>query len=368
MLSDPASGLKNSAENNLLFIPEEEKFRIIADTAPVLIWIANTEKLCYYFNKVWLNFTGKSSEEEYGNGWINGIHPDDLKNYVALYNTAFNNRNEFNIEYRLKRHDGEYRWMLVNGVPRYTGDNTFAGYIGSCIDITISKEADKRKDEFISIASHELKTPVTTMKVYLHLLEDYFKKNNDAEHLQFTRKAEKQVTKLSKLINDLLDLSRIQEDGLEFNDEIISYADLIYEITENYQSLISTHSIEISGNCKSKIKGDKERITQAFMSMLNNAVKYSSLNNKIIIELSESGDFITTSIKDFGIGIAEKHHAFIFDKFYRVHETSKQTYPGLGIGLYITSEIIKRHGGNIKVNSKEGYETNFIFTLPIFEK
>ncbi|RZM20845.1 MAG: PAS domain S-box protein [Pedobacter sp.] len=123
-----------AAENNPI-IPVEQHFKIMADSAPVLIWIAGPDKLCYFFNASWLRFTGRTLEQEYGNGWAEGIHPDDAKRCMEIYSSSFDARESFKMEYRLKRHDGVYRWVVDTGVPRYATDGEFAGYIGSCTDI-----------------------------------------------------------------------------------------------------------------------------------------------------------------------------------------------------------------------------------------
>ena len=120
----------------------EERFRTLADATPVLIWGSGTDKLCNYFNKQWLDFTGRTNEQEMGDGWTEGVHPDDLERCLETYVTAFDARTPFTMEYRLRRHDGEYRWVLDNGVPRFAPDGTFSGYIGSCIDITDRRRAE----------------------------------------------------------------------------------------------------------------------------------------------------------------------------------------------------------------------------------
>ena len=125
----------------------EERFRLVADTAPVLIWMSGTDKLCTYFNKPWLDFTGRSIEQELGNGWAKGVHPDDLLRCLDTYTRSFDGREEFRMEYRLRHRDGEYRWILDIGVPRFNRDGSFAGYIGSVVDISERKMAEERLRE-----------------------------------------------------------------------------------------------------------------------------------------------------------------------------------------------------------------------------
>lgn len=130
-------------------LPIDGQFKLIADKAPVLMWIANVDKLCYFFNAAWLSFTGRTIVQEYGDGWTTGVHPDDMERCLDIYNTAFDARKEFKMEYRLRRYDGEYCWILDNGVPNYTADGTFAGYIGTCILVDEVLQSETVKKKFI---------------------------------------------------------------------------------------------------------------------------------------------------------------------------------------------------------------------------
>src|SRR5262249_47734601 len=144
----------------------EQRFEHMADAAPVLLWMSRTDGLCTFFNQTWLEFTGRTLKEEWGVGWAESVHFEDFQRCIDSYFAAFNAREPFEMEYRLRRRDGEYRWILDRGRPRYTPDGTFAGYIGSCVDITERKELERElrsavraRDEFLSVASHELRTP-----------------------------------------------------------------------------------------------------------------------------------------------------------------------------------------------------------------
>ncbi|HEY0271678.1 MAG TPA: PAS domain-containing protein, partial [Chitinophaga sp.] len=149
---------KAQQDNGTPGMPIENAFRLMADTAPVMIWMSGTDQLCYYFNAGWLAFTGRTPEQEAGNGWTEGVHPLDLHRCLDIYLTAFAAQQPFKMEYRLRHHSGAYRWILDNGVPRYDAAGHFTGYIGSCIDVNDLVELEDRKDEFINAASHELKT------------------------------------------------------------------------------------------------------------------------------------------------------------------------------------------------------------------
>ena len=207
----------------------EERFRTLADATPVLIWGTGTDKLCNYFNKQWLNFTGRTIEQEMGDGWSQGVHPDDLKGCLETYVTAFHARTSFRMEYRLKRHDGEYRWVMDTGVPRFTPDGTFSGYIGSCIDITDRKlaeeglrQSDRRKEEFLAVLSHELRNPLAPIQTALDLLEQRGPcEANTGRELEMIKR---QVQNLKRLVDDLLDVSRISRGKIELRKELVELA------------------------------------------------------------------------------------------------------------------------------------------------
>ena len=148
----------------------EVRFRTVANSAPVLLWMTGTDKRCTFFNQTWLTFTGRSFEQELGDGWTEGIHPNDYARCLRLYTTAFDAHRTFETEYRMRRADGHYRWLWSRGVPRFRSDGSFAGYIGTCIDISDRREVEKLKDEFISVVNHELRTPLPSILGYSEML------------------------------------------------------------------------------------------------------------------------------------------------------------------------------------------------------
>ena len=199
----------------------------MADVAPVLLWMSDTDGLCTFFNQTWLSFTGRTLEEEWGVGWAEGVHFEDFQRCMDTYIEAFSQRRVFEMEYRLRRRDGEYRWILDRGTPRYTPDGTFAGYIGSCIDITERKaledelrEAVQARDEFLSIASHELKTPLTALQLQIDSLDRQLQRRPE-EALRGGRLASgarrgqpTRPQRLTELVEVLLDVSRINSGRL----------------------------------------------------------------------------------------------------------------------------------------------------------
>jgi len=225
-----------------------------------------------------------------------------------------------------------------------------------------SQKAVTIRDEFISIASHELKTPVTSLKMYVQVTKKQIEaKGGDGKNLE---KMDNQVDKLTHLIQDLLNVSRFQAGMLDYNDDLFDLDALVDEVVDNIQPTTPKHLIKIDGILKKKVWGDKDRIGQVITNLLTNAVKYSPNADKVLITLTPELNFATVTVQDFGIGIDKQHLNKLFERFYRVNDMEEKTFPGLGLGLYISNEIIKRYGGKMKVVSQKGKGSQFSFTLP----
>ncbi|KKQ10015.1 hypothetical protein A3E66_02050 [Candidatus Daviesbacteria bacterium RIFCSPHIGHO2_12_FULL_37_16] len=232
-------------------------------------------------------------------------------------------------------------------------------------DISSSKELERRKDAFIGMASHELKTPITSIKAYIQVLQSKYRQSRDEVALKYLDKTNDQLNNLTELVNDLLDLSKIQTGRLELEKQQFNLGDLVRDTVETMQGLTQRHKIYLEGNENVDIVGDKNRIGQVLINLINNAIKYSPEAEKIILNVFRKGNKVTFTVKDFGIGISRTHQKRIFDRFYRAAGKSEKTFPGLGIGLYISSEIVRRHGGNIWVESVKRRGSTFFVSLPL---
>lgn len=219
------------------------------------------------------------------------------------------------------------------------------------------------RDEFISVASHELKTPLTSMKMYMQGLEIQAKKKNLEKIPEYASKIYTQIDKLNLLVSDMLNVSRLQHGKLEFNFEKFYIEDQIKEVIDTVKPIAKKHKIIVRGKISKKVYADQYRIQQVITNLLTNAIKYSPNSDKVIINLSEEKDHATVEVQDFGIGIEKEHLNKLFTQFYRV-TNREDSYPGLGMGLYISHEIIKRHAGSINVMSKKGEGSTFSFTIP----
>lgn len=235
-------------------------------------------------------------------------------------------------------------------------------------EIIERKKLEKQKDEFIGMASHELKTPVTSIKAYTQVLQFRFRKEQNVKATELLSKMDAQLDKLSNLISDLLDVTKMEGGKLHFHESYFDLNELIEEIAEEMQRTTSKHKIEKMLTTSKSLFGDRERIGQVITNFLTNAIKYSPQSDRIVIKTTMATNNVIISIQDFGVGIPESAQKKVFERFFRVGGLRQETYPGLGLGLYISSEIIKRHYGKIWVESKKGKGSTFSFSLPIKRK
>ena len=227
------------------------------------------------------------------------------------------------------------------------------------------RESEARKDEFISMASHELKTPLTSLKGFTNLLQRRLTKQGDKQALHFLARMEEQLDKLTKLVSELLDVTKMQTGKLEFREERFFLNELVRETLENLQGTTETHHLQLEEVTDVQVPGDKDRLGQVLINLLTNAIKYSPEADTVIVRVSADEHNAIVSVQDFGIGIAETHQEKIFERFYQVSDDTEKTFPGLGIGLYISSQIVRGHHGRLWVESAKGAGATFYVTLPL---
>jgi len=227
-----------------------------------------------------------------------------------------------------------------------------------------NKLFETQKDDFMSIASHELKTPVTSLKVFGQLMQQLATKNGDHTYDRYLIKMDEQVGKLTGLISSLLDVTKMQSGQMPFNMKYFDLNKCIQDNIEVAREIAKKHTVILEGSFKKKVYGDEDRIYQVVDNLISNAIKYSPKGKKVVVRLSNGKGEVSVSVQDFGIGIDKPHQEKIFDRFYRVTDIDEKTFPGLGIGLYISSEIIKRHNGKLWVESAKGKGSTFSFTIP----
>ena len=299
--------------------------------------------------------------------------------FIEKGETIFNNPS---IEYPIFLPDGSKKILRGAGKIILSPDGKVSRIIGTVLDITENikqleelkklNESDKLKSDFIKMASHELKTPVTSIKGYVQLLLTAINKDEDEKALSplliksSLISIDKQTTRLTRLMSELLDLSKIETGKLELNKELFNLNELVIETVQDILYTNSKHTINIFHDFGCDIYGDKDRMGQVLINFLTNAIKYSPYSDKIEIWIKPSTkNYVSVSVKDYGIGIDKEDREKIFERFYRAQGKEEQTFPGFGIGLFIAKEIIQRHEGTIHLESEKGKGSVFTFTLPI---
>jgi len=265
--------------------------------------------------------------------------------------------------YRIKHKKGYLIW-IESIMTNLISDPDVGAVIINYRDVSKRKELESQKDDFIGIASHELRTPVTSLKAYTQILQGQFKKYGDATANQNLVKMDAQLNKLNALIGNLLDVTKIERGKIVFNKERFDFNDLIRNTINETQFTTSKHKIYLRGVVKKRVFGDRERIGLVLANLLTNAIKYSPQAERIIVRVSAKGEMATVEVQDFGIGIPNENLIKVFDRFFRVQGDKADTYPGLGLGLYISAEIVRRHGGKMRVKSHLGQGSKFRFSIP----
>jgi PAS domain S-box-containing protein len=245
----------------------------------------------------------------------------------------------------------------------YDNTGTITGLICMGYDVTDQVKHEQQKDDFIKMASHELKTPVTTVKGYIQLLLSKYAETNDSILAGSLAVIEKQISKLGKLLTDLLDVNKLETNRFQVNKEMFLIETLLNDIAEDFR-IIATHAIELDFEPGMFVYADKDRITQVLLNLLANAIKYSPGANKVIIKTRQQDDNVIITVQDFGIGILTRDHQNIFDRFYRVEGEDEKTIPGFGIGLFIVKELVELHQGKVWVESEKGIGSSFHVMLP----
>lgn len=366
VIADAKRANQQSQEIAHLYAQLKENYYALANAMPLLVWTGDADGTSQFFNDAWQSYTGFSAEE-----LIRGtknrlfVHPDDYQPVTSSWASSHAQFEPYETEVRLRNAQGDYRWHLQRAIPV---GNPVRGWIGTTVDIDQQKrieqelrEARERQDMFLSMTSHELKTPLTSLQLLISFLRRRLK--DDANYGQSMVTIETQVLRLIRLVNDLLDMSRAKTGQLMLDISRFSVGRFVKGVVETVQRT-SNHTLILSCETDIEVVADKDRIEQVLVNLLTNAVKYSPETAVVNIRVQEDEETheVVFSVQDEGIGIAPEAQKHVFEQYYR---SQSQKYAGLGIGLYIASEIVKRHDGRIWVESQEGKGSTFYFTLPI---
>ena len=352
-------------------LESEERFRNMADTAPVMIWVSGPDKLCTFFNKGWLTFTGRTLEQELGNGWASAVHSEDLDRCIAIYSSSFDARRNFQMEYRLRRADGEFRWVLDNGVPRFAPGGSFAGYIGSCVDITDLKRTQeealaRQKLESLGVLAggiaHDFNNLLGGILAEAELVEsDLAAGLPVGEEIARIKGV---AIRGAEIVRELMIFAGQDQASLT---EPVDLSRLVEELLELLKISISKPvvlQINLDKNLPT-VLGNASQIRQVLMNLVINASE--AIGERVgVIHVATSrvkgsqgsGQYVRLEVSDTGSGMTDEAKAKIFDPFF----TTK--FAGRGLGLAVVQGIVRDHGGTIDVVSAPGQGATFLVLLP----
>ena len=356
----------------------EARFENMANSAPVMIWIADVEGLFSFVNKIWLDYTGGKIGEQLGMNWLKNVFPEDLERLIEIYKKAFQSQIAFTSEFRFKNKNGNYEWMIIKGTPRLNRENIFMGFIGSCTNINSQKEYEKKikkvneelievnnaKDKFFSIISHDLRNPLGALMNLLEIIvEDDLDKESGKELIMDALNTSKQAF---GLMENLLEWSRVQLGKISFNPEKINLLQLVNESKALYEQSLKNKNIELKIDVPldMNVTADVKMTETVLRNLITNAIKFTRLNGTIIVSAERKNNWITVKVIDNGVGISSEdiQKLFRIDNNYSTKGTAKET--GTGLGLILCKEFIENQGGKINVLSQKDSGSTFYFTLP----
>lgn len=337
----------------------------IIDSSADAIISKNAEGIILSWNRGAERLYGYTAKEAIGQP-ITLLIPSEYGNdFPRIMDRLLKGKKVQNYETKRRTKDGRILDVSLTISPLKDASGKIVGASKIARDITKQKKLEQQRDDFISIATHELKTPVTSIKAYTQVLKSVFAKQADKRAVEYLDKMDAQLNKLTSLISDLLDVNKIQNDHLFFEKEPFNLNGLIVEIVEELQRTTDRHNLVMELARSIEIVGDRDRLGQVLTNLISNAIKYSPHGGEIIVKTQVKPDQAVVSVQDFGVGIPEDKLASVFEKFFRVSGPKQDTFPGMGLGLYISAEIVKRQGGQIWVESQEGKGSTFYFSLPI---
>jgi len=361
---------------------ESDSARLIA-AAPVLIWSADLDRRNDWFSPSWSAYTGRNPDELLGDGWTRAIHPEDLDRCLGIRATSFEARAPFSMDLRVRRHDGQYRWMLDNGVPRIGTDGAAIGYVGSCVDIHERKEleeslaertqqlrlAERRQGQFLAMLSHELRNPLAPIANAASVLRTLESSNPILVRLREI--LERQVARMGHLIEELIDVTRAAQGQISLVREQVSVESVVQAAVAAGHDKLTTagHRLEIDlPDARLFVRADRGRLAQALSHLIINAAKFTFEPSTISISVRRAAKTVQIAVKDQGAGIDSKFLPHAFELFAQQDQTLARTLGGLGVGLTLARRIAQLHGGDVEGFSEgPGRGSEFVFWLPLSE-
>ena len=352
-----ASSARAPSDAALATSPQQEseaRFRVVADSAPVMIWIARPDKQFEWFNRPWLDYTGRPLAQEQGAGWLDGVHIEDLERCAGIYHASFDARQPFTMDLRLRRHDGAYRWLMATGAPRLSADDALLGYTGACVDIHERKQleeqlaermralrqADRRKDEFLAMLAHDLRNPlgpITNAVAMMKAMEA-----GTPTIAPLTGIIERQLEQLQRVIADMRDVTRLTQARIELHNERLALAELVRLAIEAARAAVEArgHRLQIDlPDGAPAVWGDAARLSQALSQLLVNAAKFTPVPGVIELDAEVGATQLRIRVTDHGQGIEPDFLPHMFEPFAQEKHPTPRTSCGLGVGLTIARRL-----------------------------
>ena len=352
----------------------ENRFRSLVTATSQMVWTTDQAGQVTEDIPSWRAFTGQRLDEVRGTGWLGALHPEDRERAWAVWSKAITERSLYEVEYRVRRPDGEYRDFLARGVPVLESDGSVREWVGTCTDITERKRmeaalaqraealerSNKELEQFAYVASHDLQEPLRMIASYVELLAQRYKGQLDDKADKFIHYIVDGATRMQTLINDLLAFSRVATRGKPFT--LSSAETALAEVLVNLQKTIADKGALVTHDPLPDVVVDPTQFEQVLQNLIGNGLKFCERTPLVHLHAEREGNDWLFSVRDNGIGIAREHLDRLFVIFQRLH--SRTEYPGTGIGLAVCKKIIERHGGRIWLESEPGKGSTFFFTIP----
>lgn len=308
-------------------------------------------------------------EVSYEQDFINGLHPDDQERVLDIIHDVFiksKTNGDYDVEYRtIGAEDHKVRWIRAKGKAYFDTQDKPVRFIGSVLDITEQKSDELRKNDFIGMVSHELKTPLTSLKAYVQILKAKANTSSVEFVSDLLQRSEAQIKKMTSMINGFLNVSKLESGKISLQKEDFDLTELIDEIIVEFRILTTSHRLVYRSCPAILIHGDRDKLGSVISNLISNAIKYSPIGSTVEVECRKTIDKAMVSVSDRGIGIGENDKDKLFERYYRVENKNTKTISGFGIGLYVSAEIMQRHESKIQIDSEPGKGSTFYFELTL---
>jgi two-component system CheB/CheR fusion protein len=353
----------------------EARFRTMADETPVMIWVTDAAARIEFVNRAYCEFFGTSLEAVQSGGWHPLVHPDDAPAYVAAFTTALAGRKPFRSQARVRRADGEWRWVESYGSPRLSETGEFLGMAGSSPDVTDRKlgeealrESDRRKTEFLGLLSHELRNPLAPIRNGIDLLERAPPGGEQARRAIEVMK--RQTGHLTRIVDDLLDVTRIERGKIELQRAVVDVREVVRRTCEDHRSLLDARGVElvVETSVPAWVDADATRLAQIFGNLLQNATKFTRESGHVHVSVTVAESRAEIRVRDDGIGIPPELLPRLFTPFVQANFGIARARGGLGLGLALVKGLVELHGGSVRASSGgRDSGTEFVVSLPLAE-